>query len=69
MIRVSKCWESGRTKQPFPGIALIALWINDLIYPMADVLKTQNWLQGFQISVGLSVFKVSTKVKGKRNTF
>ena len=53
---------SGHMKQPFPGFVLIATWMNGLIEPTEDVLKTQSWLQGF---VGHE-FMLQGKHKGKK---
>jgi len=53
---------SGHMKQPFPGFVLIATWMNGLIEPTEDVLKTQSWLQGF---AGHD-FMLQGKHKGKK---
>ena len=52
----------GHMKQPFPGFVLIATWMNGLIEPTEDVLKTQSWLQGF----AGHEFMLQGKHKGKK---
>ena len=58
--------DSGHIKQPFPGFVLIATCVNDLTYPMVDVLKTHNWLQHFQIYVGQELVQGKHKGKGQK---